>query len=64
MIRSYRVVLQSLLSGEIRFVVQYNNGDPNQWFVSSHRNTLPEAIELIKKIKSYDVKTEEVVYVE
>lgn len=64
MIRSYRVVEQTLLSGEVRFVVQYNNGDPNQWFVSSHRYTLQDAIALIKQIKSYDVKAEEVVYVD
>lgn len=64
MSRSYRVVEQELLSGEIRYSVQYNNGVANEWLISSYRSNLQAAIDLIQQIKQYDLVREEVVHLD
>lgn len=64
MSRIYRVVEQELLSGEIRFVVQYKNLVSGEWLISSYRSNLQAAIDLIQQIKQYDVVREEVIHLD
>jgi hypothetical protein len=64
MSKSYRVVEQELVSGEIRYSVQYNNGVVGEWLISSYRSNLQAAIDLIQQIKKYDLVREEVVHLD